>query len=101
MCGFADKGENYTPQWVNTMATFESLYGEPKNEVEMYLRTGVKEVLDKGGVCVVSKLPYDNLSKDRFAVARYKVCQAALSGDDPYARAVRAIDGSVTACLSV
>ena len=36
-CGFADKGENYTPQWVNTMQTFEQLYGKPTNEIERYL----------------------------------------------------------------
>lgn len=55
------------------MQTFEQLYGTPTNEVELYLYTAAQEVIDKGGVCMVSKLPYDNDSKDRFTAVKFKV----------------------------
>lgn len=73
MTGFADKGEDYAIKWINKKQYFEDEYGTPTNEIERYLYNGVMEVLDKGGICLVSKLPYDNMSKDRFSEVVYKL----------------------------
>ena len=73
ICGFADKGENYTAKWINTKKTFENEYGFPTNEVEKYFYNGALEILSKGGTLITSKLPYNNKSKDNFAYTELTV----------------------------
>ena len=73
IAGFADIGQDYVTKWVNTKDTFYELYGYPTNEVEWYFFNGVCEVLDRGGVCYATKLPYQNEAKDKFATVTYSV----------------------------
>lgn len=58
--GFADRGEDYTVRWINTLNSFNRYYGTPKTEAEKYLYNTVYEVLQNNGVCYVAKLPYRN-----------------------------------------
>jgi hypothetical protein len=71
--GFADKGEDYTVRWVNTMNTFIKTYGNPTNEAERYFYNSVYEILDRGGVCYAAKLPYFNDSLDNFTYTSYTI----------------------------
>ena len=73
IAGFADMGQDYVTKWVNTKDAFYELYGYPTNEVERYFFNGVCEVLDRGGVCYATKLPYQNEAKDKFATVTYSV----------------------------
>ena len=100
VCGFADKGEDYTPQWVNSMATFRDLYGDPTNEVEEYFRSAAAEVVGRGGVCVAAKLPYANDSMDRFATATLDVAPSVVSAG-PLVGQLRAVDPSLTSYLEI
>lgn len=73
VCGFGDKGENYTTKWINSIQTFEDEYGTPTNEVERYFYNAAYEVLSRGSMLLASKLPYDNDSLDKFAYADFQV----------------------------
>jgi len=73
VAGFADVGQDYVTKWVNTRDAFHELYGYPTNEVERYFFNGVCEILDRGGVCYATKLPYDNDAKDKLAAVTYSV----------------------------
>ena len=65
MCGFADKGNDYNTEWINSLDTLENTYGTPTNEVERYFYNGIVEILSKGGIALAAKLPYVNDSKDK------------------------------------
>ena len=71
LAGFADKGEDYTINWINTKTKFEDKYGYPTNEAEKYLYNGASEMIENGGVCLVAKLPYFNKAKDRYTYTSY------------------------------
>lgn len=71
MAGFADKGQDYVINWVNSNAKYEELYGVPTNEAEKYLYNSANEVLTRGGICLVAKLPYWNLAKDKYTYTSY------------------------------
>lgn len=71
MAGFADKGQDYVINWVNTNVKYEDLYGVPTNEAEKYLYNSANEVLTRGGICLVAKLPYWNLAKDKYTYTSY------------------------------
>lgn len=73
ICGFADKGEDYTTQWINSIQTLQETYGVPTNEPEKYFYNAGVEILNKGGVLLMSKLPYDNESKDKFTYVDYEI----------------------------
>jgi len=62
MIGYADKGPNMTLEWINSKQTFEDTFGTPTTEFEAYLYNAAMEVLNRGGTCIASKLPYDNES---------------------------------------
>lgn len=72
LVGFAEKGEDYTTQWINTVETFHRVYGIPTNEAEKYFYNGAMEILRQGGVLVTAKLPYDNMAKDKFSFIKYE-----------------------------
>lgn len=59
-CGYADKGTDYSAEWINTMKTYEDVFGIPTNEIESYLYNAAAETLSRGGVFVGIKLPYSN-----------------------------------------
>ena len=118
ICGFADKGENYTTKWINTKKTFEDEYGFPTNEVEKYFYNGALEILSKGGTLITSKLPYDNKSKDNFAYteltvnfnniletysdySEYRNLFKQYAENEVYINNLSAIDDSITKCFTV
>ena len=69
--GFASKGNDCSIEWINSTATLDSTYGKPTNEYESYFYNAMYEVLNRGGACIASKLPYDNLAKDKYAYVEY------------------------------
>lgn len=75
--GFADKGDDYTVRWINTMNTFVRTYGNPTNEAEKYFYNSVYEIINGGGVCYAAKLPYYNNSLDNFTYTSYTISPTA------------------------
>ena len=73
MCGVADKGEDYVPQWINSKQTLDDTYGYPLTEFERYFYNGCIEILNRGGVLLAAKLPYDNKSFNKFAYADFSL----------------------------
>ena len=73
MCGFADKGQDYEPQYINSMNQFIDAYGYPTNEAERYFYYGAKEVLDNRGQLICAKLPYDNNVLDKICYTTYSL----------------------------
>jgi hypothetical protein len=69
--GFANKGENYKTAWINSKHTFVEKYGYPTNNAEQYFYNAAMEILNRGGVLLTHKLPYDNESKDMFSYVEY------------------------------
>ena len=58
--GFADKGQDMTIEWINSKATLDNTFGTPTTEFESYLYNAAIEILNRGGSCIASKLPYIN-----------------------------------------
>lgn len=71
--GLASKGEDYTVQWINSINTLETTFGIPSTEPETWFYNGVREILDRGGIALAAKLPYDNGSFGRYAFKQYKI----------------------------
>lgn len=85
MTGFAAKGEDYSVKWINTAKNFVDTYGYPENEIEQYFHAGALEVLNKGGVLMTAKLPYDNAAKDKYTFTTYKVENPNVQSSDSIA----------------
>ena len=73
MCGVASKGEDYTPQWINSKQTLVDTFGYPATEFERYFYNGCVEILNRGGILLGAKLPYDNDSLDKFSYADFSL----------------------------
>lgn len=58
--GFAAKGQDMTIEWINSKSTLDETFGAPETEFESYMYNAAMEVLNRGGSCIASKLPYDN-----------------------------------------
>lgn len=71
--GVAAQGENYTPQWIGTRAAFIEKFGEPTTEEERYFFNGCMEIINRGGICIACKLPYDNIESKNYTCTTYKV----------------------------
>lgn len=71
--GFADRGENYLTDIVTSVKQFTDKFGKPTNEAERYLYNAVKETIRGGGIGVVTKLPYQNNSLEKYTYTKYKV----------------------------
>ena len=71
--GFADKGEDQTFQWINTVDTLNNTFGLPCNEYEKYFYNGIHEILSRGGVCIASKLPYSNTSYGKYSYVDFNI----------------------------
>lgn len=69
--GFADKGEDYKTQWINSRNTFIEKYGYPTNIAEQYFFNAAMEIINRNAVLLTNKLPYANDSKDRFTYVEY------------------------------
>ena len=55
-------------------------------------------MLDRGGVCYATKLPYDNMAKDKFASVTYNV---GLSENGGVVDSLSKVDGSLTSYLDI
>lgn len=104
VCGFADKGEDYVPTWVNSMDTFAKAYGAPGNEPELYFRQACAEIIERGGSVVAAKLPYVNEKKNSFNAVRFslgprpvELSSEALSAE--YLDYVKGADSTLTSML--
>ena len=75
--GFADRGDDYNVKWINSLNTFNQVYGTPKTDAEKYFYNSVYEILNNGGVCYTSKLPYYNESLDNFTYTSYTISPSA------------------------
>lgn len=95
VCGFADKGEDYTTQWINSKQSLVDAYGYPTTEFERYFYNAGIEILQRGGRLLMAKIPYDNTSYNSFAVCDYKVCVDLLISASEYASDMSAVDTSV------
>ena len=71
--GFAQRGEDYTIQWINSLATLKEYYGTPTNELETWFYNAICEILDRGGVALAAKLPYKNASLQRYTWREWKL----------------------------
>ena len=74
--GFASKGEDYTLQWINSKPTLEEYYGTPTNELETWFYNAICEILDRGGIAIAAKLPYDNASLSSYTWREWQICSA-------------------------
>lgn len=70
--GFANKGEDYALQWINSKTTLDDTYGTPVNEIERYFYNAICEILNRGGTCVAAKLPYINDSYNNYNYIEYE-----------------------------
>jgi hypothetical protein len=78
VCGFADEGEDYTVQWINSLQTLNDTYGTPKNEPERYFYNACVEILNRSSTVLAAKLPYFNPAKDHFTYVDYKINDYAI-----------------------
>lgn len=86
--GLATKGENYYPQWINSRTTFIEKFGQPSTEFEKCFYYGCMEVINRGGVCIACKLPYNNAESNcdgngnaQFSCCEYEVKELKNIGD--------------------
>ena len=99
--GFADKGENYFPQWINEKQAFFQKFGYPSTEEEKYFFNACMEVLDRGGICIACRLPYDNNESKgggRFSYCDYQVIENSTTGS--YAEIAK-LDSNITSFLEI
>ena len=71
ICGFSDKGENYSVNFLRTKYDLIQAYGQPQTEFEKYFYNGCLEIIQNNGICLASRLPYDNASLDKFTYCDY------------------------------
>ena len=101
ICGFADKGENYSIKWINTIQTLVDNYGYPQTEEERYFWNACAEVLNNGGICLAAKLPYDNPALDTFPYVDYKISDPIyIDADSKYKKLLKA-DASLTSYIQI
>lgn len=101
ICGFADKGENYSIKWINTIQTLVDNYGYPQTEEERYFWNACAEVLNRGGICLAAKLPYDNPALDTFPYVDYKISDPVyIDKDSKYSKILDA-DPSLTSYIQL
>ena len=101
--GFADKGEDYTAKWINSIGTFTSEYGYPKTEPEKYFYNAAAEVLNRGGLLVTAKLPYDNNQKNSYPVVTYNIGTRQLVKNKGYEdyKYISQLDNALTSFIEI
>ena len=101
MCGFADKGNDYNTEWINSLDTLENTYGTPTNEVERYFYNGIVEILSKGGIALAAKLPYVNDSKDKYAQVSWKIDTELSNDTSEILNDLLSVDSSLTSYIQI
>lgn len=102
VCGFADSGENYSVQWINSQQTLNDTYGSPKNEPERYFYNACLEILNKSSTVLAAKLPYFNASKDRYTYTEFKIENNLSSiDDDTILSSLFNVDTSIQSYLTI
>ena len=62
MAGFAAQGPTYAPNYVTSIADYESVFGMPTNAAERYLYHSARQILLKTpSSLLITRLPYDPL----------------------------------------
>lgn len=69
--GFSDKGLDNVTKIVTSLADFVNTYGYPTTEAERYLYNGVKQTIIHGGIPAVTKMPYENNSRENYSCCKY------------------------------
>lgn len=77
--GLASKGEDYTVQWVNSKSTLDECFGTPENEPETWFYNAICEILDRGGVALAAKIPYDNASLQKYTFRQWELSNSPTS----------------------
>lgn len=101
ICGFADKGENYSIKWINTLQTLVDNYGYPQTEEEKYFWNACVEVLNTGGICLAARLPYDNEAKDTFPYVEYKISPLIENDERSSYSELTSVDPSLTSYIRI
>ena len=102
VAGFASKGEDYAIQWINSRSTLDDTYGQPTNEFEQYFYDAIYEVLNRGGTCIASKLPYKNPAKDQYNFTEFSLTFSTLSShSNDVLSILNANDNSLTSCIEI
>lgn len=101
--GFAEKGDNYYPQWINDKQTFFSKFGYPSTEEEKYFFNACAEIIDRGGTCIACRIPYNNYeSRDG---GRFPYCDYGIEGtheiSSGYFEELSALDSTITSFLNI
>lgn len=99
--GFAKKGINCVPQWVNSMSTFIELFGEPDTEEEKYFYYACKDIIDRGGICIACKLPYRNDEYQKYRQFGYKLLPQQVSINNSDISDVNKIDSYLTSYAEI
>ena len=73
IAGVADQGESMTFEWIDSKATLNETFGIPTTEFESYFYNAAIEVLNRGGICIASKLPYKNAQHQMYNYVDFDV----------------------------
>lgn len=100
--GFADKGDSYNVKWINTIETLKATYGLPKTKFESIFHNACIEILNRGGVCLASKLPYENVESKNYSFCDYKVLSNSKPLDSSSSlSAALSVDSTLTSYLEL
>ena len=99
--GFADKGEDYKTQWINSRGTFIEKYGYPTNTAEQYFFNAAMEILNRNAVLLTNKLPYYNNSKDCFTYVEYSCEFKKITTEDSDFSEIKTADESLTSYIDI
>ena len=106
-CGFASKGPNYVINWINTIQNFIDTYGSPETEEEKYFYNTAVEVLQRGGIFLGARLPYNNEALTSYASIDYSLNMSLgdISDADVFPREIssqiRQLDPSLNKFLKI
>lgn len=82
------------------MEVFLRVFGSPTNEPERYFYNAASEVIARGGQCIMTKLPYDNLSKDKFTYTDY-ILDDTLVSTGTVVNDISSIDEALTSYVTI
>ena len=103
ICGFADKGPDYTINWINTVQYLQEVYGVPSTEEERYFYNACVEILQKGGILLGAKLPYENRAKNSYACVEYSLASdlSSIAADTVLATIQDEVDPTLSTYIEI